>query len=398
MRSSRHSGSGPLLALAALAAVTALGASECGSRPAEGDAEAAPRPAEHAAADPAPAGASESGLAVFPGAEGFGTRTRAGRGAKVVAVTSLADSGPGTLRDALEDRAPKTIVFRVGGIIELKSHLFIRHPFVTIAGQTAPGDGVVLKDFGLVITTNDVLVQSLRVRPGNHGDVRPEHNDAIAILGRNGDATGARNVVLDHLSVSGGEDELVSTWFAPTDITVSWSIVSEALGKSRHDKGTHSAGLLVGDRSNRVSVHHNLLAHNDFRNPLVISGGTHDVVNNVVYDWGALPTELVDDAQTSLNVVGNYYRSGPSTRTPHTIFINPNGKNAPARLFAQGNVRHGVDGDPGWAMVQAGWRGSGAPDRYRATERFATARWPASADGRDRSEWTCRPDTSQTVA
>ena len=281
----------PLLALAALAAWTALGASECGTRASDATAGAAPAGtagADAGAVSGAPQAdvSAESGLPVFPGAEGYGTRTRAGRGGKVVAVTSLADSGPGTLRDALEDRGPRTIVFRVGGVIELKSHLFIRHPFVTVAGQTAPGDGIVLKDFGLVISTNDVLVQSLRVRPGNRGDVRPDHNDAIAILGRNGDATGARNVVLDHLSVSWGEDELVSTWFAPADITVSWSIMSEALNRSRHDKGTHSAGLLVGDRSNRVSVHHNLLAHNDFRNPLVISGGTHDVVNNVVYDWG----------------------------------------------------------------------------------------------------------------
>jgi pectate lyase len=358
--------SGLLSAIAGLAAIVALGAAECGS--AARDVAAA----EGAEFAQAAAPASEAGLPVFPGAEGYGTRTRAGRGGKVVAVTSLADSGPGTLRAALEDASPKTIVFRVGGVIELKAHLFIRHPFVTIAGQTAPGDGIVLKDFGLVIFTNDVLVQSLRIRPGDRGNVRPEHNDAVAVLGKNGDATGARNVVLDHLSVSWGEDELISTWFAPTDITVSWSIVSEGLNRGRHAKGTHSAGLVIGDRSNRVSVHHNLLAHDDFRNPLIISGGTHDVVNNVVYDWGALPTEIVDDAPTSVNVVGNYYRPGPSTKTPHVIFINPSGKNAAARIFADGNARHGADTPGGWSLVQSGWRGFGAPDRYRAASRFAT--------------------------
>jgi pectate lyase len=367
-------------AMAGLAAIAALGVAECASP--DRDAAAAPAVAGRAAGgtmaadsvapdSPANDAANEAGLPVFPGAEGYGTRTRAGRGTRVVAVTSLADSGAGTLRAALEDAAPKTIVFRIGGVIELKSHLFIRHPFVTVAGQTAPGDGIVLKDFGVVIITNDVLVQSLRIRPGNRGNVRPDHNDAVAVLGKNGDATGARNVVLDHLSVSWGEDELISTWFAPTDITVSWSIVSEALSHSRHGKGGHSAGLLVGDRSNHVSVHHNLLAHDDFRNPLIISGGTHDVVNNVVYDWGALPTEIVDDAPTALNVVGNYYRQGPSTKTPHVIFINPSGKNVAARIFAEGNARHGAEAPPGWSLVQSGWRGSGAPDRYRAAARFA---------------------------
>jgi hypothetical protein len=231
----------------------------------------------------------------------------------------------------------------------------------------------VLRDFGLVIITNDVLIQSIRVRPGNEGAVRPDHNDAVAILGPTGDSAGARNVVLDHLSVSWGEDELVSTWFGPRDVTVSWSILSEGLSRSRHGKGTHSAGLLVGDHSNRVSIHHNLLAHNDFRNPLLITGGTHDVVNNVVYDWGALPTEIVDDADMSVNVVGNYYRPGPSTRTPHAIMINPVNKGIAPKLFVLANGRFGAqDQNGGWDMVQYGWRGKGAPDRYRSSERFTT--------------------------
>jgi hypothetical protein len=119
-------------------------------------------------------------------------------------------------------------------------------------------------------------------------------------------------------------------------------------------------------------MHHNLLAHDDFRNPLIISGGTHDVVNNVVYDWGTLPTEIVDDAPTSVNVVGNYYRPGPSTKTPHVIFINPSGKNVAPRIFAEGNARHGADAPAGWSLVQFGWNGSGAADRYRAAARFAT--------------------------
>jgi pectate lyase len=357
-------------AFVAAAAMATLGRAECS------------RPDDVAASETEPVVAGEvsggsvavedSAIPVFPGAEGFGTRTRAGRGGKVVTVTSLADDGPGTLRDALNDAAPKTIVFGVGGVIRLKSHLFISHPFVTIAGQTAPGDGILIRDFGLVIVTNDVLIQSIRVRPGNEGAVRPDHNDAIAILGRQSGSSGARNVVVDHVSVSWGEDELISTWFGPSDITVSWSIIGEGLNRSRHEKGTHSAGLIVADKSDHVSVHHNLFAHNDFRNPLVMSGGSHDVVNNVVYDWGALPTEIVDDAPMSVNVVGNYYRSGPSTKTDHVIFINGDTSRIVPKIFAAGNMRHGAAApDNGWSLVQYGWKGTGAPDRYRADARFA---------------------------
>jgi pectate lyase len=325
-------------------------------------------------------GEAVEGLPVFPGAEGFGTRTRAGRGGRVFVVDSLADSGPGTLRAALSDEAPKTIVFRVGGIIELESLLFIAHPFVTIAGQTAPGDGIVLKNFGIVVTTNDVLVQSIRVRPGNKGDIRPEHNDAIAILGPTGGAKGAYNVVIDHVSASWGEDEVVSTWFGPHDVTISWSIVSEALNRSRHPKRTHSAGLLVGDHSDRVSVHHNLVAHNAFRNPLIISGGTHDVINNVVYDWGNLVTEIVDDDAASVNVVGNWYKPGPSSETPYEILINPSGRAMVPRLFVSGNVKWGESAAPAddWSRVRFGWNGQGAAERYRAAGRLGSAAIKAS--------------------
>jgi len=233
----------------------------------------------------------QTGIPVFPGAEGFGTRTPAGRGGSILKVTTLADGGPGSLRDALEQPEPRIVVFRIGGTIELKDPLFINHPFITVAGQTAPGGGICLKNAGLNITTHDVLVQHLRIRPGIEGDVTPEDNDAVAILGWHGQVDGASHVVLDHISASWGEDETISVWYGAHDITISNCIISEALNKARHQKRTHSAGLLIGDGSYHVSVHHCLLAHNDFRNPLISSGGTHDIVNNVIYDWGVLPAE-----------------------------------------------------------------------------------------------------------
>jgi pectate lyase len=313
------------------------------------------------------------GLPVFPGAEGFGTRTIAGRGGKLIEVTSLANDGPGTLRAALDDPSPRIIVFRVAGTIELKESLFVNHPYVTVAGQTAPGDGIIIKNAGVVITTHDVLIQHLRVRPGNEGDVEPDDNDAISILGRHADLDGAFNVVLDHISASWGEDETISTWYGAHDITISWSIISEALNRSRHRKETHSAGLLIGDSSYHVSVHHTLLAHNDFRNPLISGGGTHDFVNNVIYNWGILPAEVLDfDSNTFLNFVGNYFIPGPSTQSgPFEI------------LFAEGNPRIYVEGnlgphrpDPGmdeWALVGFGYGEQGvAPETYRSQTRFAT--------------------------
>ena len=224
-------------------------------------------------------------LPVFPGAEGFGSKTRAGRGGKVIEVTSLADSGPGTLREALEDPNPRIIVFRVGGLIEIDEPFYIRYPFVTIAGQTAPGDGITIKNGGITILTHDILLQSLRVRPGAEGKSVGKDNDSIGILGPKF-AGDSYNIVLDHISVSWAEDENISIYEGPSNITVSWSIISEGLNKSRHQEGEHSTGLLIGDRADKVSVHHNIFAHNEQRNPMNKNGGTLDIRNNVIYNWG----------------------------------------------------------------------------------------------------------------
>jgi hypothetical protein len=321
----------------------------------------------------------QTGLPVFPGAEGFGTRTPAGRGGEVIEVTTLDDSGPGSLRAAVTHPAPRTIVFRVGGIIELKSLLVVAHPFVTIAGQSAPGGGICLKNAGVVVATNDVLIQHLRIRPGREGTVRPEDNDALALLGRHGKVTGAHHVVVDHVSMSWSEDEVASVWFGGHNITFSHCIISEPLNRSRHEKSTHGAGLLIGDGSYHVTTHHCLLAHNDFRNPLIASGGTHDVVNNVVYDWGDLPAEIYDiHANTFLNFVGNVFVPGPSSVAErHEIFINPTrerGSGRP-RIFVEGNIgphRQGTSEDE-WSVVGFGFSGRvPAARELRQTRRFTT--------------------------
>jgi pectate lyase len=313
------------------------------------------------------------GLPVFPGAEGFGTRTIAGRGGKVIEVTSLADDGPGTLRAAVNESYPRIIVFRVVGTIELKSELQVNHPFVIVAGQTAHGGGICIKDAGVTIITHDVLIQHVRIRPGNKGSVDADINDAVSILGPHAGTEGAYNVVLDHVSASWSEDETVSTWYGTHDITISWSIISEALNRSRHRKQTHSAGLLIGDSSYNVSVHHNLLAHNDFRNPLIAEGGTHDIVNNVIYNWGVLPAEIVDyGSNTFLNFIGNYFAAGPSTNPGPYEILFPQGD---PKIYVRDNIGpHRSDPNMDeWAIVGFKWGRDGvAPAKHRSGTKFET--------------------------
>jgi pectate lyase len=329
-----------------------------------------------------------SGLPVFPGAAGFGTTTPAGRGGKVLEVTSLDDDGPGTLRDAVEMSGPRIIVFRIGGTITLKNHLEIHEPFLTIAGQTAPGDGILINGAGLVIFTHDVLVQHLRIRPGAFSDVEPDLNDSIAILGSEaGTNDDAFNIVIDHVSASWGEDENVSTLFHAHDLTISWSIISEALDKARHDKGGHSAGLLLGDYTNCATVHHTLMAHNAFRNPLLSGGGRHDIENNVMYNWRDIATELAaQDRILQTNLVANCYLPGPSSNreiretiyhtgdvgryvTDSSELLSPAGR---PELFVQGNQSPHRPNDSvnEWAIVSNGWDGTIAPETFRIMNRF----------------------------
>jgi pectate lyase len=312
---------------------------------------------------------NEAAIPVFPGAEGFGSRTPAGRGGKVIAVTSLADSGPGTLRAAVNYPGPRIIVFRAGGTIELKSPLNVSHPFVTIAGQTAPGDGILLKNFGLVIVTHDVLVQHMRIRPGNEGEINPEDNDAVQV-------NRGSNIVVDHVSASWGEDEVVQTWDRAHDVTFSWCLISEALDKSRHPKGRHGGGVIFGEGSDRISLHHCLLAHLDFRNPLVINSGAVDVVENVVYNWGRTGGEIHDDAgfPAQINVIGNRYLKGPSSTAPEFV-IHKGEKPASTypRIYAKDNwgPRRMSSSADEFALFSLGWGNTTLPADLRAAKPFA---------------------------
>ncbi len=271
-------------------------------------------------------------IAAFPGAEGFGGRTPGGRGGKVIFVGNLNDSGPGSLRAACAAKGPRIVVSRVAGIIDLKSAITVREPYLTIAGQSAPGDGVCLRGRALEIETHDVVVRHLRVRPG---DIASVETDGMSIGGQ------SRDVVVDHCSVSWAIDENLSPTGAIAGVTVSWCIIAESLSRSVHHKGPHGYGSLIRAVGG-VSVHHNLYAHNSGRNPRLGDNysrppyPTLDIRNNVIYNYDGL--SVVGDT-LGVNYVGNYLRPGPNTNLRRGR-LGPT-EQAKLKFFMDGNVIEG---------------------------------------------------------
>ncbi|KQB36937.1 Pectin or pectate lyase-like protein Polysaccharide lyase family 1 [Flavobacterium daejeonense] len=244
----------------------------------------------------------------FPGAEGYGRFAIGGRGGKVLTVTNLNDSGPGSLRDAVEKEVgPKTIVFNVSGNIQLKSRLVVSQPYVTIAGQTAPGKGIMISRAPIGLTGNDGIIRFLRVRIGGGTTY-----DGMGL-------TGANNSIIDHASISWTIDESFSSRGAH-NISLQRTLIAEALNVAGHDK--YGAGKMHGYAAtiggDVGSFHHNLLAHNYGRNWSIggglngdgYYGGKIDIRNNVVYNWGHRAT---DGGANQVNFVNNYYKPGAST-------------------------------------------------------------------------------------
>jgi hypothetical protein len=281
----------------------------------------------------------------FPTAEGYGRFTKGGRGGKTIYVTSLEDSdAPGTLRYALEKASgPRTVLFKVAGIIELDNWVKIKDPYITIAGQSAPGSGITLKNSGIQIETHDVIIRHLKIRPGDATNgTDPSDRDALFIYkNRN-----CNNIVLDHMSFTWSIDENVSFSTGSNKISLQNSIIAEALSNSLHEEGEHSKGLLMLNDIDNVSIINNLFAHNMGRNPLISSNTRNvHVVNNLIYDWGHMrpgygtQTQIFHD-EVPINdavIYRNLYRKGrtssdlPLYRTGNyylidgsTLFIDQN--------------------------------------------------------------------------
>lgn len=249
----------------------------------------------------------------FPEAEGFGAFTRGGRGGDVYLVTTTADYGenaapiPGSLRAAVEAEGPRTVVFRVSGYIDLVRPLVVQHPYLTIAGQTAPGEGVALRRHGLSVEAPQVILRYLRVRPG---DVAGVPEDAIDIK--------ASDVIVDHCSVSWATDETLSVSGDATNVTVQWCLIAESLNESIHPKGAHGYGSLLSS-SGDVTVHHTIYAFHQSRNPRP-KDVLLDFRNNLVYGYGDRAGYNTDDF-TRMNYVGNVIRPLAYSNNDRYAFI-----------------------------------------------------------------------------
>lgn len=311
-------------------------------------------------------------IPAFPGAWGGGMFATGGRGGRVIAVTNLNDHGPGSLRAALAAAGARIVVFRVAGTIKLESNLEINHPDITVAGQTAPGDGICIANHSLNINTRNVILRHLRVRRG-----RPEGGQGSDNIG--GNPVG--QIIIDHCSTSWGMDENLSlyrymkseengtqTKLAVKNLTIQWSISSEALNARNHAFG----GTWGGEDA---TFHHNLFACNTARNPSIGMSGEFDFRNNVLFNW-AHRTMDGGDETSLINVIDNYYKPGPASRGDMVATIAriesrdmyspgsalaaggwyPRAEKRPGKWYVAGNIVEGHD-----EVTRDNWKGMRGP-------------------------------------
>ena len=291
----------------------------------------------------------------FPGAEGSGRFAAGGRGGQVIIVTSLADSGPGTLRAAVEAKGPRIVVFAVDGTIKLAKPLRITEPNITIAGQSASGGGITLRDHPLEVAADDVVIRFIRSRLG---DESKSESDAIWVLA-------GHRIILDHVSASWSVDETLSAsanykagqgfW----DLTVQWSIIADSLTHSLHAKGEHGYGSLIrGGQGSRISFHHDLWANHEARMPrpgnysgpdVDSLGAFFDFRCNTFYNWGGSHSGYNADKATlaSYNFVNNTYIAGPNSVKMFAF----DESNSLAHAWFAGNSMNGAIPVDQWSLV-----------------------------------------------
>jgi len=259
--------------------------------------------------------------------EGFGATARGGEGGKRITVTTLADDGAGSLRAALAETGPRVIAFAVAGTIKLKKPITVHHGRLTVDGSTAPGTGITVTRHGIWFLgdSSDIILRHLRVRATTGG----AGGDGLLFNGNNS------RVLIDHCSLMWATDENLDTWGRVRDLTCQWTLIAEGQVYGDHAKGRHSMGWLCGRNNTRFTVHHCLFAHNGDRNPL-LSGGTFDLVNNVIYNWsgGSNATKLTNGSKA--NVVGCTIIAGAESGGGGVIWLSD--KTPGPRIFVSGNI------------------------------------------------------------
>jgi hypothetical protein len=289
----------------------------------------------------------------FPGAEGFGRFTTGGRGGAVYEVTNLNDDGPGSLREGISAKGSRTIIFRISGTIALQSNLEIKNGDITIAGQTAPGDGICLKDYPLLVAADNVIIRYIRSRLG---DIHKLQEDAISVVFQ-------KDIIVDHCSFSWGIDE-VASFRDNTNSTVQWCLISESLNHSYHKKGDHGYGGIWGGKG--ASFYYNLIADNASRNPRFNGSRYHhepdkeivDFRNNVIYNWGFNSGYGGEKGQQ--NLIANYYKYGPGTKHRDRI-VEP--WDAEGKWYVSGNFVYGFP-----KITADNWKG-GVQGKYAGKDR-----------------------------
>jgi hypothetical protein len=327
---------------------------------------------------PALSNSADGSVVAFPGAEGFGAQTAGGRGGKVIEVTNLNDSGTGSLRACVDASGPRICVFRTGGTITTLSKIVVKNPYLTVAGQTAPGGGITLRAAQnytgepFVISTHDVIVRYVRFRAGASAIPNSVRRSLTVNYG-------AYNVILDHCSFSWATDQPLLLIDGAHNITVQWSIVSEALANSTHYEAgyiEHSTGLSVSgkqyhstEKTGNISLHHNLIANNGGRNPQNAGFGLEDVVNNIIYDWHKMAFTTHDlQANVPSNVVNNYFKKGVDTTGYEVRGSHVNDAMTGPQIYVSGNLGpHVTDATtPAIYIVAPGDRIFVVPNRFPA--------------------------------
>jgi len=272
-------------------------------------------------------------LLAFPTAEGCGAKTKGGRGGVVYEVTNLNSSGKGSFREACEAKGSRVIIFKVGGTIDLKGKdIVINNDYITIAGQTATGDGVQIKNGSLIIRANEVIVRYLRIRTGEAS------SDADAVtLSAPDRHHRKKNIILDHISAFWGIDEVVDAGSFNDNVTVQWSIIAEGLNCAVYtDRGkgetwkpckklnnksiwAHSRGIMVTEDSRNITLHHNIIFRNYKRNPLIQSSDA-DIINNVIVNYQYQAYIQPFKGRVRVNFIGNYFRSHIHKRPPIRVY------------------------------------------------------------------------------